>query len=71
MFSSASEATRAGASVERTQTSGPRRAGSAGVTTWAPISCQPLDQPGVQAGDVRLDRRDARLLHESEPGDPA
>ena len=38
---SASDATSAGASVERTQTSGPRRAGSAGVTTEAPSSSRP------------------------------
>ena len=69
MFSSASEATRAGASVERTQTSGPRRAGSAGVTTSAPSSSRPAISRVFSAAHVRLDRRHARLLDEPEPGD--
>ena len=69
MCSSASEATSAAASVERTQTSGPRRAGSAGVTTSAPSSSRPAISRVLSAAHVRLDRRHARLLEQAEPGD--
>ena len=67
--SAASAETSAAASVERTQTSGPRRAGSRGVATRRPELVEPVEQPVREAAHVRLDRRHAGLLDERDAGD--
>ena len=69
MPSAASAATSAGASVERMQTSAPRRSGSRGVTTVAAELVDARDQALVQRRHVLARLRDADLLHQLDPGD--
>ena len=70
MRSAASASTSAPTSVERTQTSGPRRSGSRGVTTVGADLLEPAEQAVDEAGDVRLDRRGTRLLDDADTGNP-